>query len=323
MSAVPVHSGWCLKKSKTGKVWDQAHHSHRYFLCQGAVLSYHEGNPSNKGSSQVQGVIDLRQVKSVRASVDKTAPDFAIDMCLPKRTYVLVPQPATAEERAKWISTWMQQLHGDIIAPELRAEASALLDHGAGVLADQPSALAASGVRNSQPFAGPGGPSTSQQPAGSGMASGSASVCPPPRVLMQGFMQKQPAKHSGQHSISAKAIFADLSGWKRRYFLLRPGTLQWFRDDPSADGEFLGVLRLGPDTRVEFEKGQQRLRVVATGGSLLLKDDGSRQMLLAWQQALKQHVGELGAAGAPGTVPSGDDAAMSDRDLEDDAISVS
>lgn len=300
------HSGWFLKKAKTDKAWGKSHHSHRYFVSRGAALSYHEGNPEGRSGAHVRGVIDLRQVKRVRPSVDTTAPEFAIDLVYASRTYVLVPQPATPAERAAWVITWMRQMHGDIIAPELRAEATSQL---AG---DASSSSAGSAAEPA------GGTGSDGAPAAS-----SPSAWPTPRVLMQGFLHKQPVKHSGQRSMSAKDLFADLSGWKRRYFLLRPGTLQWFRDDPGANGEFLGVLRLTPEARVELETGQQRLRVHAGGETLVLKEDGNGRTLLAWERALLQHVASLSTAGAPGT-DAGDGGAgmMVDHDLEEDAIPV-
>ena len=327
MSAA-AHQGWCLKKAKSQSPWDRTHNSLRYFVSRGHALSYFEGDPNRK-QAVVRGVIDLRQVKRVRPSVDKSAPELAIDMVVSAgRTYVIVPQPATAEERAKWISVWMVQLQGEgVIAPELRAEAGALLGQGARTTADQPPpALAVASSPGCQH------PANSAAAGSSTGAGGSASAWPTPRVLQQGFLHKQPVKHSGQSSMSAKALLSDLSGWKRRYLLLRPGTLQWFRDDPAADGEFLGVLRLGPETRVELEtSGQPRLRIVANGDVLLLKDDGSGRVLGAWERALRQALAELSAVGAPGAGPGADvrggggggAAVAEDRDSDDELPMVS
>ena len=153
MSAA-AHQGWCLKKAKSQSPWDRTHNSLRYFVSRGHALSYFEGDPNRK-QAVVRGVIDLRQVKRVRPSVDKSAPELAIDMVVSAgRTYVIVPQPATAEERAKWISVWMVQLQGEgVIAPELRAEAGALLGQGARTTADQPPpALAVASSNFSKPI---------------------------------------------------------------------------------------------------------------------------------------------------------------------------
>ena len=78
----------------------QNSHSHRYFVCRGHALCYYERSTDDSPqASGLRGVIDLRQVKRVRPSADASAPDHALDIIRPGRTYVVVPQPATAEER--------------------------------------------------------------------------------------------------------------------------------------------------------------------------------------------------------------------------------
>ena len=40
--------------------------------------------------------------------------------------------------------------------------------------------------------------------------------------------------------------------------------LQWYKDDPGSGGEFLGVLRLTPDARIELERGEVSARALCT-----------------------------------------------------------
>ena len=85
-------------------------------------------------------------------------------------------------------------------------------------------------------------------------------------------------------------LLSDFAGWKRRYFLLKDnGLLQWFKDDPSRDGEFLGVLRLTSGTTVLLEKGEQRLRVTTASETLLLKDETAGGLGM-WEAAIRDSV---------------------------------
>jgi hypothetical protein len=162
-------------------------------------------------------------------AADATAPEHALDLVLAGRTYVLVPQPATLEERQAWVSVWAQTLPVDAIAPALR----------------------------------PGNSFTAVDAPASGASAmdvdrfGAYEV---PRVLMQGYMFKLPVRGGHRSTMSdlggllAGSGLPELAGWKRRFFLLRSGLLQWYRDDPAnGESEFLGVLRLTPDTKVELE----------------------------------------------------------------------
>ena len=101
-----VKRGWCLKKGKTDKPWAKAHHSHRYFVSRGNALCYFERAVEGTDGQTLLGLIDLRELVRVRPSVDPTAPAQAIDLVLRSRTYVIVPQPATFEERCKWVCSW-------------------------------------------------------------------------------------------------------------------------------------------------------------------------------------------------------------------------
>ena len=277
----------------------------------------------------LRGVIDLREVKRVRPSgetalapakiffsfahtlsalcslslaADATAPEHAIDLVLSGRTYVLVPQPATAEERDAWVQTWAQTLRADVIAPEL---------HGV----------------NSSNSSSEGG-SSSQAPAASQVSSWITSAAarlsgaappPPPaaddtgNVLARGWLHKLPVKSVGsQRSMSATSLLkgggllSDFAGWKRRYFLLKDnGLLQWFKDDPSRDGEFLGVLRLTSGTTVLLEKGEQRLRVTTASETLLLKDETAGGLGM-WESAIRDSVQSSSKKSDDGGAPADD-----------------
>ena len=85
--------------------------------------------------------------------------------------------------------------------------------------------------------------------------------------------------------------------------------------DPAGEGEFLGVMRLTPDTAVEFEK--DRLRIRTGGESLLLREDnaaGAPKTLALWQQRVAEHVRELVPTLVEAALPNGA-AVLDDRDL--------
>jgi len=263
--------GWFLKKSKSDKPWSQVHHSHRYVVCRGHALSYYDGKVESLQAAGLRGVVDLREVRRLRPSADATAPEHALDLVLAGRTYVLVPQPATLEERQAWVSVWAQTLPVDAIAPALR----------------------------------PGNSFTAVDAPASGASAmdvdrfGAYEV---PRVLMQGYMFKLPVRGGHRSTMSdlggllAGSGLPELAGWKRRFFLLRSGLLQWYRDDPAnGESEFLGVLRLTPDTKVELEPEHVDARLKVTSGKeiLLIKDELGAETVYGWEQALLAHVHEL------------------------------
>lgn len=312
--------GWMLKKAKTDRSWQKAHHSHRYFVSRGHVLSYYERqvhDMSAASSSGLRGVIDLREVKTLRPCTDTTAPAFALDIVLSGRTYVVVPQPATAEELNLWIQNWRHVLRMDVIEPKLldinEHDASAPMDiseattngGGGGGGAATPTAAAAS------PRGLPaGGDQTASSSSSLSATDGSA--------LLQGFLLKMPLRSKGGSRtsfMSASNLLGDLASWKRRYMVLRRGMIQWYRDDPAGEGEFLGVMRLTPDTAVEFEK--DRLRIRTGGESLLLREDnaaGAPKTLALWQQRVAEHVRELVPTLVEAALPNGA-AVLDDRDL--------
>ena len=314
-------SGWCLKKSKSDRSWAKAHHSHRYFVSRGHALCYYERQAPTPQEGGLKGVIDLREVKRIRPSADPTAPELALDLVMSGRTYVLVPQPATAAERLAWIRTWAPNLHAEAIAPELWDEDGGEARKLANLQEQTPStpplfSSSSSGGtsnRSSLSSSAPGRPAaaaTSESAAGgSGDAGGEAGgeatprsssfAWPAPKVLMKGYLQKMPVRSDRRRAFSAVSLLGDLAPWKRRYFLLRQGMLQWFSDDPGADGEFLGVLRLTAETTIELERGSARLKVSALGETLILKDEGG-ESLSVWEQALRTHVLDLANGGGAG-----------------------
>ena len=101
-------------------------------------------------------------------------------------------------------------------------------------------------------------------------------------------------------------LLSDFTGWKRRYFLLKDnGLLQWFKDDPSRDGEFLGVLRLTSGTTVLLEKGEQRLRVTTASETLLLKDETAGGLGM-WESAIRDSVQSSSKKSDGGGAPADD-----------------
>jgi hypothetical protein len=256
--------GWCLKKSKTEKSWARAHHSHRYFVSRGHALSYYERQvESGAPTSGLRGVIDLREVRRIRPSADPSAPEHAIDLVLQGRTYVLVPQPASADEQRAWVKIWACVLPAEAIAPELlQPPGSTLSASRNGTMAScgtiascSGSALLAScsvGAAGSSPLASCGGLGSARLGAidvsEAGGAAGGGGAEAEPQVIMKGYLMKMPVKGKKRTSIMGNL---QVASWKRRYFLLRAGMLQWFRDDPGADGEVRSASSRGsaPRTR--------------------------------------------------------------------------
>ena len=235
-----------------------------------------------------------------------------------KRTYVLVPQPATAEELGEWVQTWAQVLPDGIIAPELldpkAASVPPLVELG-DTAAVAAAAAAAAAAGTTPPRLAEAGLGVTAVDVGDHHSTSSSGGTVTPSgdpfsvdaavggggVLMRGFLLKMPMRSQGRTSIfSASSLLGDLASWKRRYFVLRHGLLQWYRDDPDSEGEFLGVIRLTPETAIEYERGEDRVRIRAGGESLLLREDsqGARtatKQLPQWQQCLAKHVSELAA----------------------------
>ena len=220
---------------------------------------------SAASSSGLRGVIDLREVKTLRPCTDTTAPAFALDIVLSGRTYVVVPQPATAEELNLWIQNWRHVLRMDVIAPKLldinEHDASAPMDiseattngGGGGGGAATPTAAAAS------PRGLPaGGDQTASSSSSLSATDGSA--------LLQGFLLKMPLRSTGGSRtsfMSASNLLGDLASWKRRYMVLRRGMIQWYRDDPAGEGELQrapgSAGKLIRDLTLEFRHGRFRL----------------------------------------------------------------
>ena len=63
-SGGPLRAGWMQKKSRTDKPWGRAHHSRRYFVSRGFVVSYFErpDPKAREGGERLCGVINLREV---------------------------------------------------------------------------------------------------------------------------------------------------------------------------------------------------------------------------------------------------------------------
>jgi len=282
-------SGWFLKKEKTAKSWARASHSHRFFVTKGAVLCYYERQVSGPEATGLKGVIDLREVQRLRPSTDTTAPAYALDMVLPGRTYVLVPQPPVQEEQRAWVQEWVKSMRADAVAAELLgAQGSAVDVDSAG-----PS-LANGGHSAGQ--AHPPSLTVSNQaappPTGSSTLGSGAFACTAPGILMQGLLLKQPMR--SERKRSATSLLNGLAMWKRRRLVLRHGLLQWYTDDPDA-GDFLGVLRLSSGTVVELTQSNTRLQVRTVDEMLTLRDDDGA--LVGWERALTAHIAELARDG--------------------------
>ena len=311
--------GWCLKKGKTDQPWAKAHHSHRYFVSRGNALCYFEraaDESSELGGHRLLGLIDLRDVLRVRPSADATAPAHALDLVLRARTYVLVPQPATADESAAWVRVWARSLRMNAIAPELRIEAG----------------LRAESSWRASISAGSAPAGTSEGDGGAGAGAPSFGwPMPMPDVLMQGYLLKMPVRNEHRRGLRAMALLGELVAWKRRYFQLRcaarrlppaacrpsrylppadadgprgfvaplrrPGMLQWYRDDPSAGGEFLGVLQLTADATIELSSDLTRLQVSAAGETLMLRNDTGEQ-LATWEAEIGSQIRQLRLGGS-------------------------
>ena len=264
-----VRSGWCLKKSKTTAPWAKAHHSHRFFVSRGHALCYFERAVDGTGDQSghlLLGLVDLRAVMRVRPSADPSAPEQALDLVMRNRTYVLVPQPATAEERRLWVQAWAPHVRS--IAPELRADAGLAPESVATSLQFALNASAQQGLR-----------SQLQEAAGS-MSTDHV-------VLKEGFLLKLPVK-SGRGWGSMTSLLGDLNAWRLRWFELRSGgLLQWYQDDPGVGGKFLGVFRLTTSASAELVSNAsgRRLRLCASGEILFLKDDVG-DTLDAWHELI-------------------------------------
>ena len=93
------------------------------------------------------------------------------------------------------------------------------------------------------------------------------------------------------------------------FLVLRPGLLQWYREDPNQDGEFLGTLRLTSATTVELEAhkgGERRLKVHAAGETLVLRDDSDSMVpVTEWEQSLVSHIFKLRDAGGGDAADAG------------------
>lgn len=318
--------GWCLKKGKSDKPWSKAHHSHRYFVSRSHALCYFEraaSSDSELGGQRLLGIIDLREVVWIRPSADDTAPTHALDIVLAKgRTYTLVPQPATLAEVTAWVRVWAGVLRAGAIAPDLRQEAglpeepSALRDAMYGSVASSLSANrslfasitglrflgSSSGARNSVCSVAEE-EEDEAEPEAAAVARSSMALdasCHPPEVIRQGYMHKLPVKSDFRRGLSgglsALLPFSEKTAWRRRYFQLRPSMLQWYRDDPGAGGEFLGVLRLAPDTTVRLDSAESRLRITAAGETLVLRDDKGQDRLGAWEADLQAQIYRLSQA---------------------------
>ncbi len=297
-AAAESRAGWCLKKGKTDKPWGRAHHSHRYFVSRGPALCYFERPSKDAGSStggeRLLGVIDLRQVLRVRPSADPTAPNHAIDIVTRTRTYTLSPQPATADVTLGWAAHWAASTP-DIIDPELlhprppEADAAAL---DAPCL-DSPANGDSGGAKVRRRSAvGPSGDGTSCEPASDQLRL--------PPVVMGGFLLKLPVQHpqaSGGAAPTPGLLggLAQLGSWRRRYFVLREGLLQWYKDDPATPkGEELGAIQITGDGSVEYLERDSRLCLRVGGVTLMLRDGGG-QLLGHWEQALREQLGRLRA----------------------------
>jgi len=255
----------------------------------------------------MHGIIDLRDVLRVRPSADASAPSHALDLVLRARTYVLVPQPATNEEVSAWVRVWAQSMRPSAIAPELRELAG---------LGDPLTSSISSSFRVSSseaPFASTAASWLPSPPSSAGalpMPSSPPSfrAWPAPEVIMQGYLHKLPVRSEHRNSLRASSLLGELSSWRRRYFQLRPGMLQWYREDPGSGGEFLGVLRLTAKTSIDLERGagplsrgEARLKVKASGETLILKDDVGER-LAAWEADLAAQVNAIRAREEPGGI---------------------
>jgi hypothetical protein len=121
--ALGERHGWFLKKSKTSRPWAKAAHSRRWFVSCGPIVTYFEKPATNDhGGEKLRGVIDLREALLLKATVDETAPDFALDIMVKGgRTYTIVPQPATTCERAAWMQLWVPSLKPELVPRALLA----------------------------------------------------------------------------------------------------------------------------------------------------------------------------------------------------------
>lgn len=295
VSLVAEKRGWCLKKAKTTAPWAKAHHSPRYFVCKGHALCYYERQAPTPQEGGLKGVVDLREVKRVRPSADPTAPEHALDLVLQGRTYVLVPQPPSADEVGAWVRAWAPMLQKDAIAPELWNASPSERPLPPRLCDESPSTscmaapTTASSSSSSSAFHGDGGGSNDRCMSGAS-----------PKALMKGYLLKMPMRSEKRRSFSASALLGDFAAWKRRYFVLQEGVLQYFADDPGAGGESLGMLQLMADTvieRVEMNGGSSgKLKVRTAAETLVLKDESSGNNLSAWEQALHTQIKAMNVA---------------------------
>mmetsp|Transcript_20088 Transcript_20088/g.51111 ORF Transcript_20088/g.51111 Transcript_20088/m.51111 type:complete len:365 (-) Transcript_20088:130-1224(-) len=311
-------SGWCLKKGKTEKPWGKAHHSQRYFVSRGQALCYFEraaGAESELGGSRLLGIVDLREVVRIRRSADATAPEHAIDIVLRGRTYVLVPQPPTADEVSQWVRIWAQAVRPGGIESELR-EAAQLPEEMEQRRRDSMYGMSANfsfrGSVGRMSIAAPDDGDAEAAGVHSPADADGSPLCSAwqtPEVLLQGYLHKMPVRSDHRKGLRASLLqLSEMASWRRRYFQLRSGMLQWYRDDPGVGGEFLGVLRLTRDTTVELEK--DKLRVTSSGETLVLRGDDSGERLTTWEADVSAQVarmresgqGEVQCAGGVGTL---------------------
>ncbi len=311
--------GWCLKKGKSDKPWSKASHNTRFFVSRSHALCYFEREAaadSELGGSRLLGLIDLREVVRVRPSEDPTAPTHALDIVTRSRTYTIVPQPPTIDEVSQWVRVWASMLRPGGVAPELRQEAG-LPEEAArhsmygsmteGRSSRRNSFFGSVVGRNSLHGSGPLGTVADAAEAeaeavgggGGGVAEGEADSdgAGTDDVILHGFLSKMPVKSEHRKGsltsgLGALMQLGELTAWRRRYCQLRPGVLQWYRDDPGVGGEFLGMLRLMPDSTVELDKSEARLRITAAGETLVLRDDAGTR-LGAWEAELTNQVRRL------------------------------
>jgi hypothetical protein len=306
ISGGPSKRGWCLKKGKTDRPWGKAHHSHRYFVSRGHALCYFEraGDESSElGGQRLLGLIDLREVLRVRRSADATAPEHAIDLVMRSRTYVLVPQPASAEEVIAWVRVWSHSMRANVVAPELRAEA------GLEVTSCRASTCGCASISRLSMRGAACGESSGSQESMAPLPEGSTAALPEgsaeladgaaaalggawlsPDVLLQGSLLKMPVAREARWSLPN--VLGELTSWRRRYFQLRRGMIQWYKEDPAVGGEFLGVLRLTPDTCVVFDPRDSRLTISVGREKLTLKEEGGDQ-LAEWEAEVSEQVRAL------------------------------
>jgi len=95
---------------------------------------------------------------------------------------------------------------------------------------------------------------------------------------------------SGGQELLRRRWRLEAAAWRRRYFQLRHGTLQWYRDDPGVGGDFLGSIRLVPSTTIERDPPPDaRLRVSTLGETLVVRDDRG-ETLEVWEAQIAREI---------------------------------